>query len=101
MHPLCRVKTVHKPIKKGVTLALNGAWNRKFKVVAVTREPDENGMAIWTVCVEPLGSYYADGRTFPAPKRVRQRDIRAYADARHAKGGPKLYNYFVVEPRND
>lgn len=77
---LFRVHAVpyHTELKVGSILVRNGAWNRKYRVVAITKQGDpvstQNGqreVTNYTVEVEFLGHYYATGRFVPPGKGVR------------------------------
>jgi hypothetical protein len=76
---LFRVRAVdyHTELKVGSILVKNGAWNRKYRVVAITKQGDtvstQNGqreVTNYTVEVEFLGHFYATGRYIPPSKHA-------------------------------
>jgi len=59
MNPLCNVRRASSPLKVGSYLAANGAWNRKYVVVAIS---DDRPVIVL------VGRFYADGREYPAKR---------------------------------
>jgi len=66
---LHNVKVVHNAaIQAGDILARNGAWNRKYLVVAITAAGEDDRSRHWVVELKFLGHYYASGRYVKARK---------------------------------
>jgi hypothetical protein len=61
-------RAVDMPLSVGTLLAREGAWNRKYQVVAV-KQLDENNAEVEIVNV---GSRFSDGRVVPARCAIRR-----------------------------
>lgn len=84
---LCRVRTIRRwndtglvteqaVLKPGVLLARNGSWQHKYiirhieQVAESTPDTYHGWRTKFTVCVQFLGRFFADGRMFPANKVI-------------------------------
>ena len=80
--------------KVGDIIAKSGAYNRKYRIVTITKQPKQDDdpeiVTNWVVEIRPLGSYYQDGRVVPVRKGTPSRDlyITGY--------GPELVFYFYM-----
>lgn len=95
MNPLCKVKQADHgtPLVVGSLLVKNGAWNRKYKVVAITPQgatTRNNGtvtVTSYTVEVQFLGDFYASGAERLAnPKRSVNREFQVQVYDYHSPG---------------
>jgi hypothetical protein len=80
----------------GQIIAKQGAYNRKYKVMRITHLPkDESGYQQWVIELQPLGSFYQDGRKIPARKGTPSREVLVWGyDTK-----PYL-NYYVADSGN-
>lgn len=61
-------RAVDMPLSVGTLLAREGAWNRKYQVVAV-KQLDESNAEVEIINV---GSHFSDGRVVPARCAIRR-----------------------------
>lgn len=79
----------------GQIIAKAGAYNRKYKVVAITKFPPKEKDPLivqWVVELKVLGSYYQDGRVVPPRKSTPTREILV-----HCYGKELHLDYYVLD----
>jgi hypothetical protein len=80
---LCKVRQVEPgtELTVGSFLTKNGAWNRKYRVVAITKQGERatnNGtvhITNYTVEIKFIGDFYASGDYKLAGKRTKSREF--------------------------
>lgn len=96
---LCKVRQVEAgtELKVDSLLVKNGAWNRKYIVVAITKQGEyakNNGtvhVTNYTVEVKFLGDFYASGKYILADKRTKNREFMVSVyDYHHGSIKPTL-----------